>query len=73
MNGMRPCVLVGGGLLLTALFLRQRRRPIMHPPRMTFLFENPIAEAFVGTKPLVERLDLRPGMRFLDAGCGPTT
>jgi hypothetical protein len=30
-------------MLLGALALvRQRRRPMMHPPRLTFLFENPI-------------------------------
>ena len=43
----------------------------MHPPGLTFLFENPLAEAFVGTELLVERLDVRPGMSVLDAGCGP--
>ena len=52
-------------------FLRQRRHPIPHPPRLTFLFENPVVGAFVGPERLVERLDLTPGMRVLDAGCGP--
>jgi ubiquinone/menaquinone biosynthesis C-methylase UbiE len=52
-------------------FLRQRRRPMMHPPRLTFLFENPIVNAFVGPERLIGRLDLAPGMRVLDAGCGP--
>lgn len=64
-------VLVGGAALLAVLFLRQRRRPIMHPPTLAFLFENPLAGAFVGTDLLVRRLDLAPGMRVLDAGCGP--
>lgn len=64
-------MLVGGGALLAVLFLRQRRRPIMHPPPLVFLFENPLAGAFVGTDLLVRRLDLAPGMRVLDAGCGP--
>ena len=57
--------------LLAAFVLRQRRRPIMHPPTLTFLFENPLAEAFVGTDLLVRRLRVAPGMRVLDAGCGP--
>ena len=52
-------------------FLRQRRRPIMHPPRLTFLFENPLVNAFVGPERLIARLNLAPGMRVLDAGCGP--
>lgn len=64
-------VLVGAAALLAAFVLRQRRRPIMHPPPLTFLFENPLAEAFVGTDLLVRRLDVAPGMRVLDAGCGP--
>lgn len=63
--------LAGAALLLAALFLRQRRHPMMHPPLLTFLFENPIAEAFVGKELLIERLNPAPGMRVLDAGCGP--
>jgi ubiquinone/menaquinone biosynthesis C-methylase UbiE len=51
--------------------LRQRRRPMMHPPRLTFLFENSLVNAFVGPERLIQRLDLAPGMRVLDAGCGP--
>jgi ubiquinone/menaquinone biosynthesis C-methylase UbiE len=58
------------GLAVAAL-LRQRRRPIPHPPRLTFLFENRLVGAFVGPGRLISRLDLAPGMRVLDAGCGP--
>jgi ubiquinone/menaquinone biosynthesis C-methylase UbiE len=54
-----------------AAFLKQRRRPIPHPPRLTFLFENRLVGAFVGPGRLIERLDIAPGMRVLDAGCGP--
>jgi ubiquinone/menaquinone biosynthesis C-methylase UbiE len=43
----------------------------MHPPRLTFLFENPLVNAFVGPERLIARLNLAPGMRVLDAGCGP--
>lgn len=71
MSRIRLYALVGAGLVLAAFFLRQRRRPIMHPPPLTFLFENPIAETFVGTGAQIERLNVRPGMRVLDAGCGP--
>jgi ubiquinone/menaquinone biosynthesis C-methylase UbiE len=52
-------------------FLRQRRRPIPHPARLTFLFENRLVGTFVGPGRLISRLDLAPGMRVLDAGCGP--
>jgi ubiquinone/menaquinone biosynthesis C-methylase UbiE len=58
-------------LVVALAFLRQRRRPMAHPPRLTFLFENPLVGAFVGPERLVERLDLTSGMRVLDAGCGP--
>jgi ubiquinone/menaquinone biosynthesis C-methylase UbiE len=58
------------GLAIAGL-LRQRRRPIPTPPSLTFLFENPLVEAFASSELLVERLGLAPGMRVLDAGCGP--
>ena len=56
---------------ILAGLLRQRRRPIPNPSSLTFLFENPLVEAFAGSQLLVERLRLTPGMRVLDAGCGP--
>lgn len=58
-------------LAVVAFLWRQRRKPIPHPPPLTFLFENPIVEAFAGVELLLDRLDLAPGMRVLDAGCGP--
>src|ERR671915_14848 len=54
-----------------AALLRQRRRPIPHPPRLTFLFENRLVGPTVGPGRQISRLDLAPGMRVLDAGCGP--
>jgi SAM-dependent methyltransferase len=63
--------LVAGTLVVALAFLRQRRRPIPHPPPLTFLFENPVVGAVVGPEVLIERLNLAPGMRVLDAGCGP--
>lgn len=67
-RGLLPYALAG---LATAAFLRQRRRPIPLPPWLSFLLENPITEYFAGADELVERLDPAPGMRVLDAGCGP--
>jgi ubiquinone/menaquinone biosynthesis C-methylase UbiE len=53
------------------LFSRQRRRPIPLPPSLSFVLENPVTEMFVGAARLLERAELGPGMRVLDAGCGP--
>ncbi len=63
--------MVVGVVAATLAFLRQRRRPIPHPPPLTFLFDNPIVGVVVGPELLIERLSLAPGMRVLDAGCGP--
>ncbi len=70
---MRPKRLLPYALagLAAAAFLRQRRRPIPLPPWLSFLLENPVTEYFAGADELVERLDVAPGMRVLDAGCGP--
>src|ERR671914_2610450 len=73
-RGMRKILLyalLGVVSLAIAGLLRQRQRPIPIPPPLTFLFENPLVEAFAGSELLVERLGLAPGMRVLDAGCGP--
>jgi ubiquinone/menaquinone biosynthesis C-methylase UbiE len=68
---MKKTLLWGLAVLMAAAFLRQRRRPIPHPPRLTVLFDNPLVGAFVGPGRLIEHLELAPGMRVLDAGCGP--
>jgi len=51
--------------------LRERRRPTPLSPRLFFLVENPLTGAFVGAPRLLGRLGLVPGMKVLDAGCGP--
>jgi ubiquinone/menaquinone biosynthesis C-methylase UbiE len=71
MRKILPYTFIGVVGLAIAGLLRQRRRPIPTPPPLTFLFENPLVEAFAGSELLVERLGLAPGMRVLDAGCGP--
>ncbi len=68
---MLPYALIEVIGLAIAGLLRQRRRPIPTPPSLTFLFDNPLVEAFVGSELLAERLGIAPGMRIMDAGCGP--
>ena len=51
--------------------LRERRRPTPLSPRLFFLLENPLTGALVGAPRLLGRLGLAPGMKVLDAGCGP--
>src|SRR4051795_4437431 len=73
-RGMRRILLyalTGVVCLAIAGLLRQRQRPIPTPPTLTFLFENPLVEAFAGAELLAKRLGLAAGMRVLDAGCGP--
>jgi ubiquinone/menaquinone biosynthesis C-methylase UbiE len=41
------------------------------PAWLVPLLENPYVEAVAGAKTLLERAGIRPGMRVLDAGCGP--
>lgn len=53
------------------LFVRQRRLPIPLPSFLSFVLENPVTEMFVGAERLLDRAELGPGMRVLDAGCGP--
>jgi hypothetical protein len=55
------CNALAVGVLLAVIgLLQQRRHPIPHPPRLTFLFENPVVGVFVGPERLVERLALAP-------------
>ena len=52
--------------------LSSRRTSIPCPSWLAWLFEldNPLAKNYNASS-IIQRLDLRPGMRVLDAGCGP--
>src|SRR5215204_4282773 len=65
MTKIVPYALIGIVGLAIAGFLRQCRQPIPTPPRLTFLFENPLVEAFASPELLVERLGLAPGVQVL--------
>lgn len=48
-----------------------RHRSLPCPSWLSGLLENPYTEKVAGSQLLLDRLDLRPGMKLLDAGCGP--
>lgn len=50
---------------------RQRRSPIPLPPFLAFLIKNPLTEPHVVADVLLERFQLAPGMKVLDAGYKP--
>ena len=62
-------------VLFTAALLWCRsalgRRAFPCPARFSWLLENPFTEAVAGSALLLDRLEVTPGMRVLDAGCGP--
>jgi ubiquinone/menaquinone biosynthesis C-methylase UbiE len=41
------------------------------PSRLSFLLENPYMARVAGAETLLDRAGVAPGMRILDAGCGP--
>lgn len=51
--------------------LAVRRRELPCPTWLIWFLENPYTEAFASSKAILDRLDVRPGMRVLDVGAGP--
>ena len=62
-----------GGLLGGALWWRgaARRRSLPCPTWLAWSLENPFTELVIGSRPILDGLALAPGMRVVDAGCGP--
>ncbi len=48
-----------------------RRRTLPCPVWLSWLLTNPLSPGDGGSAPILNRLDLKPGMRVLDVGCGP--
>lgn len=61
--------LLAGAAVWARSVLRRRKRPLPCPASQSWVLENPLAEANART--LIAQLDLFPGMRVLDVGCGP--
>jgi ubiquinone/menaquinone biosynthesis C-methylase UbiE len=60
-------------MLATALVWRHavRRFVLPCPTRFAWALENPVMERVAGSAALLDRAEVRRGMRVLDAGCGP--
>ena len=58
-------------VLIVALGLAWRWARWPCPAWLVPLLENPYFDAVAGAATLLERAGVRPGMRVLDAGCGP--
>jgi ubiquinone/menaquinone biosynthesis C-methylase UbiE len=66
-------LLLGFGLLgavMVAWRFVSRLRPMPCPPWLGWMLENPLARG-MNADLLIQRARLKPGMRVLDAGCGP--
>lgn len=61
------CV-VGGALWWR---VASRRRPLPCPPWMAWLLSNRYTNTLAGAAAVLDPLRVAPGMRVLDAGCGP--
>jgi len=57
--------------LLTGWRALTRRVAFPCPPQFTWLLENRAMERVAGSKLLLDRASIAPGMNVLDAGCGP--
>ena len=49
----------------------RRKKPFPYPSYLSFFLENPYMKSVAGSALLIKRMDLQPGMRVLDVGCGP--
>lgn len=56
---------------IVILRLLSRRRLLPCPSTLVWVLENPIIERVAGGQALMDRAGVLPGMRVLDAGCGP--
>jgi ubiquinone/menaquinone biosynthesis C-methylase UbiE len=66
---MSAVALVLGSALLWRHVARRRRLPC--PTWLGWILENPYMNAFAGSTMLLDRAEVGPGMRVLDAGSGP--
>ncbi len=58
-------------LISMGLGILWRYAPLPCPSSFSWLLENPYIQAFAGSEQLLDRVDLVPGMKVMDIGCGP--
>jgi ubiquinone/menaquinone biosynthesis C-methylase UbiE len=58
-------------VLIIAWRHESRQRPLPCPVWLSSLLENPYMDAVASSAVLLDRAGIGPGMRLLDAGCGP--
>jgi ubiquinone/menaquinone biosynthesis C-methylase UbiE len=56
---------------LLGFWFVSRRRSLPCPVWLSWLLTNPLRPGDGGSAAILDRLDLKPGMRVLDVGCGP--
>lgn len=69
-----PAVILIVAAFVGAAFLwriASRRRRLPCPAWLAWLLDNPYMRAVAGSAMLLDRASVGPGMRVLDAGCGP--
>lgn len=73
MTVLAAVAVVAAGLLVGSLVWRaaSRRRQLPCPAWLGWLLTNPYTSAVAGSATVLDRAELAPGMRLLDAGCGP--
>jgi ubiquinone/menaquinone biosynthesis C-methylase UbiE len=67
-------IIIGLGcflLIVIIVIILRRKKPFPCPSTLSFFLENPYMKSAAGSALLIKRMDLRPGMRVLDVGCGP--
>ena len=70
-KGVRYLFVAGAAAAAGWLFWRRQKANMPCPSSLSFLLENPFMARVAGAELLLDRAGVAPGMRVLDAGCGP--
>lgn len=72
-NGTRIVLGTGAVALAGTLYWRfaARRYTLPCPAWLSWVVENPFMNSVAGAETILDQLELQPGMKVLDVGCGP--